>query len=140
MGLFKILEKRERRLVRRALRTDCHAVAEDGFRFLGDTTLDLSEGGILLRSDQEAEVGETVLLSLKVPGGRTWVDAEATIARIVRGHRTEDEGRAYGLRFEAIAPLDRAILAGSLQGAPPPPPARGIRRDYAGSVSALAML
>jgi c-di-GMP-binding flagellar brake protein YcgR len=140
MGLFKILEKRERRLVRRALRTDCHAVAEDGFRFLGDVTLDLSEGGILLRSDEEAEVGETVLLSLKVPGGRTWIDAEATVARIVKGHRTEDRGRAYGLRFERIAPLDRAVLAGSLEGAPPPPPARGLRRDYAGSVFALAMI
>jgi len=139
MGLFKILEKRERRLVRRALRTDCHAVAEDGFRFLGDRTLDLSEGGILLRSDEAAEVGETVLLSIKVPGGRTWVDAEATIARIVRGHRTRDEGRAYGLRFERMAPLDHAVLAGSLEGSPPPPPARGLRRDYAGSVLALAM-
>jgi len=140
MGLFKILEKRERRLVRRALRTDCHAVAEDGFRFLGDTTLDLSEGGILLRSDAEAEVGETVLLALKVPDGRTWVDAEATIARVVKGHRREDEGRAYGLRFEQMAPLDRAVLAGSLEGKPPPPPARGLRRDYAASVLGLALL
>jgi len=140
MGLFKILEKRERRVVRRALRTECHAVAEDGFRFLGQQTLDLSEGGILLRSDREAEVGETVLLALKVPGGQTWIDAEATIARIVRGHRAGDEGQAYGLRFEQMAPLDQAVLAGSLEGSPPPPPspARGLRRDYAGSVLSLA--
>lgn len=140
MGLFEIVEKRERRMVRRALRTECHAVAEDGFRFLGEQTLDLSECGVLLRSDREAEVGETVLLSLKVPGGRSWIDAEATIARIVRGQRTGDEGRAYGLRFEQIAPLDRAVLAGSLEGSPPPPPARGLRRDYAGSVLGLALM
>jgi len=140
MGLFKILEKRERRMVRRALRAECHAVAEDGFRFLGEQTLDLSEGGLLLQSDHEAEVGETVLLSLKVPGGRSWIDAEATIARIVRGHRTSDEGRAYGLRFEQMAPLDRAVLAGSLEGSPPPPPARRLRRDYARSVFGLALL
>lgn len=137
MGSFKILEKRERRMVRRALRTDCHAVAEDGFRFLGEQALDLSEGGLLLRSDREAEIGETVLVSFKVPGGRTWVDAEATVARVVRGHRRGDRGRAYGLHFQQIAPLDRAILAGSLEGAPPPPPARDLRRDYAGSVFSL---
>ncbi|MAQ18643.1 MAG: PilZ domain-containing protein [Sandaracinus sp.] len=138
MGLLEIFQKRERKQVRRALRTECHAVAEDGFRFLGERTLDLSEGGILLRSDAEAEVGESVLLSLRVPNGRTWIDAQAIVTRVVRGLRAGDEGRAYGLAFEDIAPLDRAILAGSL-GGPPPTPTRGLRRDYAGSVLALAL-
>lgn len=140
MGLFEIFPKRERKIVRRALRTECHAVAEDGFRYLGERTLDLSQGGVLLRSDQEAEVGETVLLALKVPGGRSWIDAEARIARIVHGKRAGDAGRAYGLRFETMAPLDRAILAGSLEGKPPPPPARHLRRDYAGSLLALTLV
>ena len=139
MGLFEIFQKRERRLVRRALRTECHAVAEDGFRFLGEHTLDLSEAGLLLSSEEDADLGEPVLLSLRVPGGRTWVDAEARITRIVRGQRNSDRGRAFGLAFERMAPLDRAILSGSLGGSPPPAPARGLRRDYAGSVRALTL-
>ena len=95
---------------------------------------------MLLRCETEAEVGETVLLSLKVPGGSTWIDAEARIARIVRGLRAQDQGPALGLAFQKMSPFDRAVLTGSLEGAPPPPPARGLRRDYAASVMALSLL
>ncbi|HJL50580.1 MAG TPA: PilZ domain-containing protein, partial [Polyangiaceae bacterium LLY-WYZ-15_(1-7)] len=57
--------------------------------------------------------------------------------RIVRGTRRSDRGRALGVRFDRLAPIDAALLAASLRGFPPPAPARRVRRDYAGTVSLL---
>ena len=137
---FRILNARDRKVVRRRLRTDCHVVAEDGFRFLGEHTNDLSTRGFCLQSEHDAELGESVVLSLRVPGGLSWIDAEARIVRVVRGLRQTDAGRAYGLRFEHMSTLDRALLAGSLWGKPPVPPARRLRRDYANAVLSLALI
>ena len=131
-------ELNERRAVRRAVRVRCQAVAEDGFRLLGVVGFDVSVGGMLLPSDVAVTVGEPVVVSLLAPGGRSWLDAEARVARIVRGRRTTDAFQGIGLRFERMEAIDRAILAGSLHGFPPPVPARGRRRDYARAVRRIA--
>ena len=134
---FLIRLHTERGTLRRAVRTVCQVVAEEGFRLLGEETLDLSPRGLLLRSDAEATIGEPVFVALRTPRGQSWIDATGRVARIVRGTRRRDRGRALGVRFDRLAPIDAALLAASLRGFPPPAPARRVRRDYAGTVSLL---
>ena len=124
----------DRRTIRRAVELPCQVVAEAGFRLLGEQTLDVSVEGILLRSDAPVRIGEAVFVALRAPRGDHWIDAEAVVARVVRGLRARDRGPAIGLRFTQVDPVDAAILAGGLRGLPPPLPRRHRRKDYAGSV------
>jgi len=135
-----VREIKERAAVRRAVGVECQAVAEEGFRLVGTRVLDASESGVLVLSDEAVRLGEPVILSMRVPRGRSWIDAECSVARIVRGYRRTDPLRAVGLRFEAIDPVDRAILLGSLAPLPPPVPARHLRLDYAATVHDIASL
>ncbi len=128
---------RDRRSVRRDVRTECQAVADEGFRLLGIRTLDLSEEGMLLHSSAPVVLGEMVYVAVKAPNTHEWVDAEAEVVRLVKGRRTNEARCGIGLRFVQMDALDRAILAGSLFDLPPPVPARGIRKDYAEAVRAI---
>ncbi len=128
----------DRRSVRRAVAVDCQVVAEDGFRLIGEQTLDLSEMGMLVRSDAEVFAGESVIVSLRAPRSRQWLDAEARVVRLVAGRRDRDRGRAVGLRFERMDAMDYAVLSGSLRGLPPPLPGRQLRTDYAAAIRAIA--
>lgn len=133
-----VKKARDRRSVRRAVAVDCQVVAEDGFRLIGEQTLDLSEQGMLVRSDAEVFPGESVIISMRAPRSRQWLDAEARVVRLVAGRRDRDRGRAVGLRFERMDALDYAVLAGSLRGLPPPLPGRLLRADYAAAIRAIA--
>lgn len=124
----------QRRTVRRAVGTVCQAVTEEGFRLLGEQAIDLSTEGMLLASELEPELGADVIVSFRAPGTRLWIDAEAKVARIVRGRRRGDRARGIGLRFGELDAVSRAILTATLHGRPPPAPARPIRRDYARTV------
>lgn len=117
---------------------DCQVVADVGFRLIGEQTLDLSEQGMLVRSDAEVFPGESVIVSVRAPKSRLWVDAEARVVRLVQGRRDRDRGRAVGLRFEHMDAIDKAVLAGSLRGLPPPLPGRQLRADYAAAIRAIA--
>jgi hypothetical protein len=128
----------DRTSVRRQVRTECQAVADEGFRLLGIRTLDVSEEGMLLRSSSPVRLGELVYVSLKAPNTEAWIDAEAEVVRVVKGRRTTDAACGIGLRFVRMDMLDRAILVGSLYAVPPPVPARGLRKDYAAAVRAIA--
>jgi hypothetical protein len=67
--------------------------------------LDLSKEGMLVLSDRPVLTGEQVLLTLKVPGtSSVWLDAEATVTRVVHNRRPGDVGRALGLSFTWAAP------------------------------------
>jgi c-di-GMP-binding flagellar brake protein YcgR len=134
-----ILSARQRRVLRRAARVPCQVVAERGFRLVAERTVDLSMDGMLVRSDSEVSLGEEVLVALRMPSGRIWVDAQARVARIIEGRRRGDGGRALGIRFEEISNVDRALLGASLHGMPPPVPARQIRRDYATTVRLISL-
>jgi hypothetical protein len=129
----------ERKVLRRQVRANCQVVAEEGFRLLGIRTLDLSDEGLLLHSSASVAVGERVFVSLEAPGMREWVDAEAVVARVIRGRRDTDMLCGVGLSFVRMDPLDRAILRASLVDRPPPVPARHPRKDYVGSI-AMPML
>jgi hypothetical protein len=119
-----MFRRRRRRILRRAVRSECHAVATEGFRLLGERVLDLSPYGLLLAADEGATRGDDVLVSFQIPGCRRVFDAEAQVARVIEGWRPSDPGYALGLRFTSIALEDRIFLTQRLRGTPPPVPQR----------------
>jgi hypothetical protein len=110
---------------RRGVTVPCQAVRERDFKLIADRTLDISVDGLLLplAYDEQVMTGETLILSFPIPG--MWVDAEATVTRVVHGRRPGDEGPACGVLFDVISSSARAALAGFLHGKPPPLPRRG---------------
>lgn len=117
----------QRRAVRRATRTRCHAVSSEAFELLGERVLDLSPEGLLLACDVPAALGEGLVVSFQTPGpDPIWMDAEAEIARIVYGFRRGDPGYCAGLRFTYFERAARGELLARLAGTPPPVPARRI--------------
>lgn len=121
--LARVSRSSRRASTRRAVSIPCQAVREHDFRLIADHTLDLSVEGMLLPLTVPVLTGETVIVSFEIPGA--WIDAEATIARVVHGRRPGDDGLAVGLVFDVLSPSSRAALAGFLHGRPPPLPRRG---------------
>jgi len=117
-------EKSSRRIAaRREVLLPCQAVRERDFKLVADRTLDLSVDGMLLPVAEPILTGETLIVSFSIPG--MWIDAEATVSRVVHGRRPGDDGLAIGVLFDVISPSARAALAGYLHGKPPPLPRRG---------------
>ncbi|HEX7476290.1 MAG TPA: PilZ domain-containing protein [Polyangiales bacterium] len=117
-----------RRAVRRAVRTHCHAVGMQEFRLLGDRTLDLSPRGMLIACDGPTRLGDEVVVSFKAPGmDAPWLDAEARVARIIEGLRPGDPGYCVGLDFTYFEKCSRDELLTRLAGLPPPVPLRRLR-------------
>jgi hypothetical protein len=110
---------------RRGVTLPCQAVRERDFKLIADRTLDISVDGLLLPMDDDERVitGDSLILSFPIPG--MWIDAEATVTRVVHGRRPGDDGAACGVLFDVISPSARAALAGYLHGKPPPLPRRG---------------
>jgi len=133
-----VLAAKDRDGVRRAVATVCQVVTEERFELLGERALDLSPDGMLLETAAEPRIGESVFVSLRAPGTQLWIDAEATVARIVRGRRGSDRTQGVGLRFRKMDRMYRAVLQESLRGFPPPLPGRFRRKDYASTVRAIA--
>ena len=129
----------ERGTNRRAVRVDCQVVRERDFKWLGDTGLDLSTDGMFLISNVQTLTGDEVIVSLRVPGTELWVDARATVARVVHGRREGDRCRGIGLRFDPLRVEDQMLLRWVLRRMPPPLPARAPRVDYAATASLIAL-
>lgn len=110
---------------RRGVMLPCQAVRERDFKLIADRTLDISVDGVLLPmgDDERVEAGDTLILSFPIPG--MWIDAEASVTRVVHGRRPGDDGAACGVTFDVISASARAALAGYLHGKPPPLPRRG---------------
>jgi hypothetical protein len=110
---------------RRGVTLPCQAVRERDWRLIADRTLDISVDGLLLpmADDERVAVGDSLIVSFPIPG--LWIDAEATVTRVVHGRRPGDDGAACGVLFDVISPSARAALAGYLHGKPPPLPRRG---------------
>lgn len=109
--------------VRRALSITCQAVREHDFKMIATKTLDVSVDGVLLPITFPVLTGEPIIVSFQIPGA--WIDAEATVTRVVHGRRPGDDGLAIGVTFDVISSASRAALAGYLHGRPPPLPRRG---------------
>jgi hypothetical protein len=118
----------DRRSIRRAFRTVCQAVRAQSFRLFGEQVLDLSPRGMLVRCDRVARLGERVLVSFRAPGNDgLWLDAEATVARLVQDQRSGDRGVCAGLEFVYFERSARHELLVRLAGFPPPVPQRRLR-------------
>jgi hypothetical protein len=117
-----------RRAVRRATRTLCHAVGLEGFRLLGERTLDLSPRGMLIACDGPVQLGEEVMVSFRAPGrDGIWMDAEGEVARVIEGLRPNDPGYCMGIDFTYFERSARVELLSRLAGTPPPVPQRRLR-------------
>lgn len=142
LPLGVVNERRQRR--RYPVDLECQVVTDYDFFLLGDTIANLSEDGILLRSDgTPAEIGETVLVSFRPPGSDTWIDAEATVVRLVTG--TQPGAPGIGLQLGSLAPFEQGLLAGALelserQRRGPRPVVSVRRRSFPGEVAARAVV
>jgi hypothetical protein len=117
-----------RRAIRRAVRTSCQAVSTEAFRLLGVDVMDLSPRGMLVGCDRPTQVGDDVIVSFRAPGrDELWLDAEAVVARIVKGLRWGDAGYSAGLEFKYFERCARNELLARLAGWPPPVPQRRLR-------------
>jgi len=93
------------RTPRRILRAKCQVVRESDFRLVADQVVDLSPTGALVMPADPVLTGEAVIVSFKLPHIPYWLDAEATVARVV--HERADVRTAFGDQ-----PLhDRAVIA-----------------------------
>ncbi len=132
----------ERRSVRRYVRLECEVVRERGFRLLGRRALDLSATGVRVVALDEAERGESVILTFRAPGTEAWIDAEGTVARVVRGRRASDHGPSLAIELGTPdAPHDatlRSVLVRALPKLPPALPRRSPRIDWASTVRRIA--
>ncbi len=108
------LGDRPRRPPRRSVHLLCEVVRERDFRRVGRQILDLSEEGLLVATSERVLTGEAMIVTFQAPFSLRWIDAEATVARVVHGRRPADRGRALGLRFDVLAAPARAALVAEL--------------------------
>ncbi|MBI2389312.1 MAG: PilZ domain-containing protein [Deltaproteobacteria bacterium] len=130
----------QRRSVRRYVRMDCQVVRERGFRLIGRHALDLSTTGMRVAALDRALTGDPVILSFRVPGTETWVDAEGTVARVVHGRRSCDRGPSYAIEMHGIPDDLRGVLRRQLLKWAPAIPQRSSRIDWAASVRRIGDL
>lgn len=123
-----------RRAARRPVMSRCCAVSLSDFRTLGTQVFDVSPYGLLVECEGPVELREKVFVSFRIPGESKWIDADAEVVRVVKGHRKGDPGRSVGLKFTSIGLADRLTIHDRLRGLPPVLPARPIQRDYAAEV------
>ncbi len=133
-----VVYARDRRTIRRLARHGCEVVRERDFRRVGHRILDLSAGGMRVVADTPVLTGETMLVSFRAPGSDLFVDAEATVTRVIHGRRPEDRGLALGLKFRAMEEESRRVLSLSLLRLPAPWAERAPRVDWAKTVKSIA--
>lgn len=129
----------ERRALRRTVAFECQVVRESGFELLGRRGVDLSTDGMLLPTEAPAVLGEELIVSLEVPGTGRWIDTLATVARLVRGDRHNDRGRAIALVFDPLDAEESRLLRWALRRFPPTFPARPVRVDYVATAALIAL-
>ena len=101
---------------RRFVRIDCQVVREHDFRLVGDLALDLSTKGMLVRARSRVLTGEELLVAFRPPRSNRWIDAQATVARVVHGRRPGDLGLAFGIEFHAMEDEHEGLLFEQLRG------------------------
>ena len=111
-----------RRPARRTVHIRCQIVRERDFRLVADTVVNLSQDGILVAPADPVLTGEKVILSFPSPTGAGWIDAEATVARVLHGRRPGEFRRALGLKFDKLDAASQKALDETLAAAPPSPP------------------
>ncbi len=130
--------RNDRKTTRHALRLPCQVVRDGDFRLVGERTLDVSSGGLLVRSHAEVKIGDNVIVAFQATPLGLWFESQAKVTRIIKGRRPGDNGRAFGVRFTDMSSISRLILRGHLKRVPPPVPKRPRRIDYAASIKQIA--
>src|SRR5206468_1647344 len=132
-----LVTAKDRRAVRRLARIGCEIVRERDFRRVSYRVLDLSAEGMQVVADTPVLTGENVIVSFRIPKSDVFIDAEATVARVVHGRRPSDMHQALGLRFGSMHRDLRGELSVALRKLPPTLPARALRIDYAATIRKL---
>lgn len=114
--------KTSRRSSRHTVKIECQVVRERDFSLLADRVVDLSSSGALVGPADPALTGERLLISFRIPRSTMWVDAEATVTRVIHGRRPGEFSRALALEFDALEVLPRFMLEEALRVVPPAPP------------------
>ena len=129
--------KSHRRATRHSVRLECQVVRERDFRLIADRVVNLSATGLLVSPADPALTGERLIVSFRIPHSGHWVDAEATVARVVHGRRPGEHTRGLALELEDVEEIPKMLLSRALGRCPPAPP--GHRAGRRG-VTALAAL
>lgn len=134
---LKFHRRNDRREIRRAVGLACSVVRERDFRLVAESALDVSPDGMLVATEHDLAIGESLIVSFRATQLGLWFDSEASVARIVRGRRDGDRGAAIGLSFSTLDRVKRLILRGHLRRVPPPLPRRTQRIDWTATVRSL---
>ena len=105
-----------RQSFRRFVRIDCQVVREHDFKLIGDLALDLSTKGMLVRARTRVLTGEELLVAFRPPRCNRWIDAQATVARVVHGRRPGDTGLAFGIEFHGMDREYEELIFDKLRG------------------------
>jgi hypothetical protein len=111
-----------RRAVRRSVRIDCQVVRERDFTLVADRIVNLSESGLVVSPADPALTGERLIVSFRIPHSAYWVDAEATVARVIHGRRPGEYSRGLALELEEVEEIPQMLLRRVLGRCPPAPP------------------
>jgi len=125
------------RMPRHLLRTDCQVVRERDFRLVADRLHDVSLTGLCVTPAEPVMTGDRLIVSFRLPNSDTWVDAEATVARVIHGRRPGEHTRALGLVFEVIDEDAHLALARKLLERPLAPPGRATQSFESKSLARL---
>jgi hypothetical protein len=136
--MFDIPDVKRRSAPRRMARIRCEAVSAEGFVAVGGTLTDVSETGLQLEAEVSLAVGEELYLSFQAPRTTQWV---GMVARVTRATQLLDRPVCVaGLAIEEMDPVERSILAASVERLPVRPQKRRAPRDYAAWVAQVSGL
>lgn len=107
---------------RHTVKIACQVVRQRDFRLVADRLVDLSASGALVGPADPALTGERIWVSFRIPRSTVWIDAEATVTRVVHGRRPGEFSRSLAIEFEDLESIPRFVLEQVLQSVPPAPP------------------
>jgi hypothetical protein len=110
------------------VKIECQVVRERDFSLIADRVVDLSASGALVGPADPALTGERLIVSFRIPRSSRWIDAEATVSRVVHGRRPGEFSRSLAIEFEALDSLSRFMLEEALRVVPPAPPKSSLGR------------
>lgn len=114
--------KAQRRATRHSVRLECQVVRERDFQLVADRIVNLSTTGLMVSPADPALTGERLIVSFRIPHSGQWVDAEATVARVVHGRRPGEHTRGLALELESVEEIPQMLLGRALRRCPPAPP------------------
>jgi hypothetical protein len=129
--------KAHHRSTRHSVRLACQVVRERDFQLIADRIVNLSETGLLVSPADPALTGERLIVSFQIPHSGHWVDAEATVARVVHGRRPGEYSRCLALELENVEDIPKMLLSRALGRCPPAPPGHRAGRRGMTALGAL---